>query len=755
METLSQRYRVLDALIKGLYPDRDTNNIETLFAIAEETAISLPNFDEQSVVDEVFSNPLKYSEHSPEQLPERSPSTKSKSPDSQPATIKKVAEEKLVPLPYGPSHYIGPSSSFGFVLAVRRMVAQVNSALSAVQPDDERSKLSSDFAGSNWSKALELVPRPDNPESPDQRDASGSGVPNGIDAPPCADGLPQSKKTVLLSLLPTREVSDAFIEAYFERVHPNYLLFHRETFQVRYEAMWAHPKLLLKDVEAGWVCCIFMMLVFGAQALEDRDKEQSVLIQRHYLNHVQSRMHQILKSATLINVQAILLLQLYQHNCTERNSAFILLGCASRMAMALGMHREGTSGGFDELEREIRKRIWWTAYTFEQNQCAILGRPCAIEDAEVNATFPNEHILDGSHFVPPGYVEQSVRLSRILSSIRRNIYASPENTLNSKTTLAMQFLLELDAWQHALPHHLRLEYPSHSPRHRRAVALLQVQFYNTQALVSRPFILRKVGVELARKLGKHVRSQDLDDEELRLSDACGNYSKSLVLLLHQLIVDGMFEGVAWMDAYYLYHGVFILALDFLARPWNSGESDEDLSRKDAVRGAMGALRRVNLCPTFTILTQVSLQLAKIVGIFDTPVTQPPEPNHYIPHQPLPLPPPYTLPAQVSLPQAGVEHAVTSWFRNKAPDEIPWDLRDYFGADGYIGPTDHNVFNMPLNIYTNHMPGAPEEEELVSPLPLSAGYTHWGPVDPRFAQQAHAHQPGHVDLVYKREIDVHR
>jgi hypothetical protein len=96
------------------------------------------------------------------------------------------------------------------------------------------------------------------------------------------------------------------------------------------------------------------------------DKIKSGQIQRHYLDLVQSRMHQLLSAATLINVQALLLLQLYQHNCTERNSAFMLLGCASRMAMALGMHRGGTNqvGGFDTLEREVRKRVWWTGKVY-------------------------------------------------------------------------------------------------------------------------------------------------------------------------------------------------------------------------------------------------------------------------------------------------------------------------------------------------------------------------------------------------------
>jgi proline utilization trans-activator len=400
------------------------------------------------------------------------------------------------------------------------------------------------------------------------------------------------------------------------------------------------------------------------------------------------------------------------------------------MAMALGMHREGTSGGFDDLEREVRKRIWWTTYLFEQHQCAVLGRPCAIDDTEVNVSFPNELVLDGGQSVPQNYVEHAVRLSKIMSEVRRRIYASSATRLDSRTRLAVQLLLELGSWNHSLPHHLRLEYTSHSPKHRRAVIFLHIQFHMTQVLVSRPFILRKVGVELARKLGKHVRSQDLDEEELKLSHACCTYSEHIIILLLQLLSAGMFDGVAWIDAFYVYHGVFVLALDFLARPWNDEDTPEDRSRKQAVIDIMAAMHNIRLCPTFTILTQVSFQLAKIVGIFDPPplpnVTQPqPQQLQYIvnqPQQPYTL---HTLPLQVP-----VENAVTSWFQNK-PDDMPWDLRDFFGSDGYVGPNDHNVFSMAQNGYPNRL--SEEDDLLLNTLPSNLAYTQWGAIGTPFAQ----------------------
>lgn len=766
VETLSVRYRVLDALIKGLYPQKDTNSIETLYAIAEAHDIALPTFDEQTVAEEVFSQPSqKNAAPSPQNSVDtaRSPSNTSKEtdtviiPDGPPD---KVVEERLVPMPHGPSHYIGPSSSFGFVLTVRNMVADLTAALRTIHPEDERTKLGGEFGGSNWSKALEPIVKDESDSSEDNVDRNlanagsipgrRSRVPSLFPAPSeSSSSQSRMKRATVLSVLPQREVADTFVEAFFEYVHPNYLLFHRPTFQMRYEAMWAQPHVLMRDIEQGWICCIFMMLVFGAQALVDRDKQQSTQIQRHYLSLVQARMHQMISATTLVNVQAILLLQLYQHNCTERNSAFMLLGCASRMAMALGMHREGTSGGFDEMEKEVRKRVWWTTYMFEQTQCAILGRPCAIDDSEVNITFPDELMLDGGLSVPPGYIEYSVRLSRILSDIRRKVYAAPTNLKQQgdspKIGVAIQCLLDLDSWHSSLPPSLRLECLSSLPKHRRAVMLLHIQFHHTQSLVARPFILRKVGVQLARRLGRHVRSQDLDQEELNLSNACGTFCRKAALLLHQMILTGMFDGVAWLDAFYVYQSVFILALDFLARPWDEPDNPEDMARKKSVRDVMGSLQNIKLCPTYTILTQVALQLTKIVGILDArsdQLVKSDEYRQYMEQQQAT----FTFDPFHQNVAGNGGNVVNNWFQ-KEPIDLPWELKDFFGTDSYIGPAT-NVSSqpfpgMPVTIggqYQHQIVPMISEEELISPVPPHTAYSHWNavlsPYDPQQNRNGH-------------------
>ncbi|TVY32331.1 putative transcriptional regulatory protein [Lachnellula occidentalis] len=753
VETLSARYRALDTLIKGLFPTRDTSDIEELYDIAKAHNIELPAINEQEVAEEVFSNnPPKPTPPSPQQSGDaESPSQASASKESErliqrDGTPAMSVEEKLVPMPQGhngKSHYIGPSSSFGFVLTVRKMVAEFNTALKTIHPDDERTKVAHEFAGSTWSKALDPIVKDESEDSSDGNvdqhvsESSSTGIavnrhqlPSGsMRLPVCTS---RSKRATTLSFLLAKEDTDTFVEAFFDHVHPNYLLFHQPTFRSQYELMWNQPHTLMRDTEPGWICCLFMMLVFGAQALEDENTFQSKQIQHHYLDLVQSRMHQLISATTLINVQALLLLQLYQHHCTERNSAFMLLGCASRMAMALGMHREGTSTGFNDLEKEVRKRVWWTAYVFEQYQCAILGRPCAIEEAEVNVSFPNEIMLDGGESVPPGYMENLVRLVKLLSEIRRKLYAisSGLDRGDSKAQMAIQFLLDLDTWHNSLPQQLRLESLSPLPKHRRAVILLHVQLHHAQSLVTRPFMLRKVGLQLAHHLGRHVRSQELDKDEMRLSSACSTFSESAAKLLHQLLVDGSFDGVAWLDGYYVFISIFILALDFFARPYDQKDSDEDLARKQIVRDVMGALENVKICPTFTILTQVALQMAKIVGIFDARSEQhekAEEFRQYMEQQSTT----FTFDYGPQVTQPGAVNTLDSWFQ-RAPVDLPWDLKDFFGADGFAAPVTTTEPAMAFGGTYNNVSSIVDHSLMIPPP--TAAYAHWTTIDTPFAQQ---------------------
>lgn len=68
--------------------------------------------------------------------------------------------------------------------------------------------------------------------------------------------------------------------------------------------------------------------------------------------------------------------------------------------------------------------------------------------------------------------------------------------------------------------------------------------------------------------------------------------------------------------------------------------------------------------------------------------------------------------------------------------MPWDLKDFFGVDGYVGPSDSTFGDLPLTLggpYGNHLPGVGEEDDMTAPVPPMTGYTQWGTIDTPFAQ----------------------
>lgn len=729
VENLSLRYRVLDAIVKGLYPDRDVSSIDTLYSIAEANNISLPPNTGEAPDEHALFRPSTPGKRLGAEST-RSPSVMSSRDHSNPfeSHASKVVEEKLVPAPHGASHYIGPSSSFSFVVMVRNLVAEHNATSRILEPNDERMSLRQDFVRLPASKALE-------PHANAGEDNSSHAEPQTRQdrQHPPPDFATKRRKDAIGALLPAREVADALVEAYFDRVHPNYMIFHRGTFQVRYESIWIEQKRPVQEFEPGLICSIFMMFVFGAQALEHHDEQKSVQMQRRYLELVQSRTYQLLHTTSLLNVQAILLLQLHQHNATERNTSWMLLGCASRMALALGMHREGATGGFDSIEREVRRRVWWTLYIFEQNLCTILGRPSAIDDVEVTITLPNENLLDGADCVPPGYIDYAVRLAKLSSEIKKKIYVIPNSSMDGgeipDISTATHLVQKLESWHRSLPPYIRLECLSLVPKQRRAVLLLHIQYHHAQSLITRPFILRKTRALITPQADKNDPLSDLDAKELDLSHACGTSARKVAILLQQLAAGGMFEGVAWLDAYYLYHCILILSLDFLARPTSQKDTQEDIARRAAVQDVVDAVRNMKLCPTFTILTQVALQFAKIVGVFDESATVR---ERAVEANSIRYMPPQAATVTEFRQQNDVEGLLNQWFQNDSVNNLPWD----FFSDGGYGAFNH--FYQPDMPVTGTLAGyVPAVDGDTSRIQLASGnmYPGWGSVGESYPQSA--------------------
>ncbi|KAI2468855.1 hypothetical protein F4781DRAFT_248244 [Annulohypoxylon bovei var. microspora] len=628
VENLDKRYRALEALVSGLFPDLNPRaSADELVAFGRERAIAMPDFSElsdlprppsvepfakldatkssQLVADEQWKKPgsnliIAGTDGHKTMLPPsylmRSTPTSSSPHPSPRSAIDSVVEPNaentgLILDATGRPHYVGPCGSLAYFAEMREIFARQTDAMKSLEETEGTSR---NFTLSERGALFNNNPLAASLGGTGDR-GRVSGSPSGIvssnsphrrildhldgDSPPriCEDMLRDHfddpefwryRKRVSTIQLPSRERTDACVKAFFHHVHPNFILFHRLTFQRAYEKMWrcweAHRNASRNDrikefsVSVGWLCCLYMIIILGSRALPQNG--DSLEFQRKWFAQV-DRLPPLLGTSSLPNVCAYMLLSLYFHNTNDRTSAWTFQGAACRLAIALGMHRESSSDLFEPVERQLRKRVWWTLYGYEQFLCCSLGRPSAIDDREMDVGIPDEEYLD-TNLLPSHYVEHSAQLNMLLAAVRREIF-DPSFVPGKMYARALEFLETLVGWEEALPKGLRpAAFTANldgNSNQRRSSMLLHIQYHHVLTFLTRPFLLDTIRSSSGGEpLGP-------DASKIRaLSKVCLTAAMRCGGLIIDIWRAGHINGVTWIDIFYAYMSSLDISLALLS-----------------------------------------------------------------------------------------------------------------------------------------------------------------------------------------------
>ncbi|KAI2602482.1 hypothetical protein GGR54DRAFT_499912 [Hypoxylon sp. NC1633] len=683
VENLDRRYRALEALVSGLFPDLNPRaSAEELVAFGRERAISMPELGESPDRPRPPSSEPTIKPEPSESPPEGTVQTKGRRSTNliiaatdhdktilPPSYLMRGAQgttaqvspgmgtersaepnaerTSLILDATGRAHYIGPCGSLAFFARMRDLFLQ-RADVTRRNPGGlehmGQGSLSGDEARRfiNNPLAASLGGTGDG-----GRNGGSSSGPSGHvldhlegDTPPqiCEDMLRDHpdgtefwryRKRVSTIDLPSRDRADACLEAFFRSVHPNFTLFHRLTFQSAYEKMWRcwegrrnHDDGVKEiSVSVGWLCCLYMMFILGSRAL--RQNSDSFEFQRKWFAKV-DRLPPLLGSSSLPNVCAYMLLSLYYHNTNDRTSAWTFHGAACRLAIALGMHREGASGLFDPLERQLRKIVWWTLYGYEQFLCCSLGRPSAIDDREMDVGIPNDDYLD-ANLLPPRFIEHSAQLNMLLAAVRRGIF-DPKFVPGRMYARALEFLETVAGWDETLPGGLRPAAVKTglggNDDQWRSAMLLNIQYHHTLGFLTRPFLFE--AIQSAN--GEHSLGPDADKIRA-LSKVCLTAAMRCGDLIIRLWRAGQVNGVTWIDLYYAYMSSSDISLALFSP--HSLCQDEEHSEvrnprliqkhtveemKDVVHQLCDVMSTIEVCGTNARFAKVAFEFANALGI---------------------------------------------------------------------------------------------------------------------------------------------
>lgn len=265
---------------------------------------------------------------------------------------------------------------------------------------------------------------------------------------------------------PCREIRDALVDTFFEKIFPGFPIVDETTFRRQYSDQSKPPPLLLLQA----------ILLAGAHACDHPTVAASrMVVKRTLFRRASMLFHIRHENNRLQMVQAALLFVWHLENSDSVcGGSYYWLGIAQRIAFGMGIHRDlscQASSRLPSWERRLNRRIWWTLFQFEVFSCLEHGRPCMFHwnDTDQPALELQDFIEDETEQVSKrlqlDYITRSVNISLIgFRILQVNAPSVPSEEINSLVPLIekslVDFALDLppmsDFWSCQLRMHYNL-----------------------------------------------------------------------------------------------------------------------------------------------------------------------------------------------------------------------------------------------------------------------------------------------------------
>ena len=486
VEGLGNRLALLESLVKGLLPEADVNDLDDLRQLGSSLGIALP-----------------------------SPGDGEGSEEQNSGSGKEGGEQmSLLPDQQGQVQYIGSASSFSFHLKLRSLIGA--GALRSFV-----------LFGRN---AADQEPMEPGDARSDPYSLSTPSATSNVDhsSPAGAHPLPSAQPSEAPSL-------ESLIGAYFDHINPDFPVLHEASFREAYEGWLLDPG----NADPAWLCSFLCVLLLSRRVARITFQEDQ---EKLWWKRVQQLLPVVMFTSSVMAVQALLLASLHLHNTNHRDACWNLTGTAVRIAFAIGLHQDKVNTMQTPLARELRKRLWWTLYAYEQMQISSYDRPSAIEHPGSKSSCLNERLIGSDVHNPPEYSQWYNRLvvhlgsaCRAPKTVRAN---SSDKSYVGPLSPAAGVLRDMERWRDLLPQHLRMEALDSSPSaFQRSILMLHGLYHYTVIVLCRSALLTRANI-LAEE-GKDAKNPAL----IAMADSCSDSGRALARLLLKLEAIGQFDAI--------------------------------------------------------------------------------------------------------------------------------------------------------------------------------------------------------------------
>jgi ribosomal protein L37AE/L43A len=217
--------------------------------------------------------------------------------------------------------------------------------------------------------------------------------------------------------LPTRQVTDQLLHAYYRAVHTMFPILHWPTFQVSVDEIYSGSTT---KVSQGFVSLFYVILALGSLSSSEPPTSSSFYRPAELLEISRQTSDPWNNDFNLDNARVLVLTALCLNELNLKSAAWNWLGNAVRVGQDLGLYAE--AGPWPVIEGEMRHRTWWTIFVIDQTLALELGRPPLINENDCDISLPagvdDQYIRSDGMVVPNGAQPLTHSLLAVIHVVR-------------------------------------------------------------------------------------------------------------------------------------------------------------------------------------------------------------------------------------------------------------------------------------------------------------------------------------------------
>ncbi|RPA84028.1 hypothetical protein BJ508DRAFT_46970 [Ascobolus immersus RN42] len=311
--------------------------------------------------------------------------------------------------------------------------------------------------------------------------------------------------TVVVNGVPNKDVADNLVRIYFATVQPLFPIIEKRQFMRQYEEVYQYYFHRLNHYDKTFLAMLNLVFAIGqtySDLINDWSPERNTHIEYFFRARVLGALDGglVYKVGTMQQIQIMGLSGLYCLGTKQANRAWNATGLAIRLAQGLGLHLRNEAPSLDNVQKEMRTRVWYSLYYLETTLCLLTGRPLGIRDWDCSSPVPrpiHDEMSDSYPNMNEGqdhFFLANRMIAKIFAEVSTELY-SPRNSFSTSRDVAnnhrtMQRLeAMLDDWRDSLPEELRfLDQQDQLRDHVSQRMDLALLYYNVRILIHRPSV---------------------------------------------------------------------------------------------------------------------------------------------------------------------------------------------------------------------------------------------------------------------------